>query len=148
MNSLNDWAERNLVSAHALAELMHILGAPEPDRRGAKDGSEAAAVALVRLDAGRRGIRLWRNNVGAGHLKDGSFIRWGLANESAAMNAVFKSSDMIGIAPDGRFVAREVKHAGWHYGGTPREVAQLRFIQLINSLGGDAAFATGEGSFK
>ena len=119
--------------------------------------SEAAVSVEVRLEASRLGIRLWRNNVGAGYMQDGSFIRWGLANESAAMNRLIKSADLIGVRPIlitpamvgrtiGQFVSREAKRAGWKWSGTDREVAQLAWADLVNSLGGDAAFTTGPGS--
>jgi hypothetical protein len=119
--------------------------------------SEAAVQNNVRLEAGRKGVRLFRNNVGATYDKEGNFIRYGLANESSQMNKAIKSSDLIGIRPIlvtpqmvgyrvGVFVAREVKRGDWRYAGDPAEQAQLNFIQLITSLGGDAAFATGEGT--
>ncbi len=45
----------------------------------------------------------------------------------------------------GQFLAREVKKPGWKYRGTAEERAQLHFINLVNTAGGDAAFATGRG---
>lgn len=119
--------------------------------------NEAAVSVQVRLEASRLGLRLWRNNVGAGYMQDGSFLRWGLANDSAAVNAHLKSADLIGIRPVlitpqmvgtiiGRFVSREVKASNWRWRGTDREQAQLAWAELVNSLGGDAAFATGEGT--
>jgi hypothetical protein len=117
--------------------------------------TESDAYAPLRLAASREGARLWRNNNGAGKLENGSYIRWGLANESAQMNSMLKSSDLIGIRPVlvtpehvgrtlGVFVSREVKRPGWRYGGGPREEAQKRWLDLVASLGGDAAFTTGE----
>lgn len=116
---------------------------------------ETDATQRLRLAASRDGTRLWRNNNGASTLENGSYVRWGLANESAAMNARIKSSDLIGIRPllvttamvgttIGRFVSREMKAPGWRYAGTDRERAQKAWLDLINSLGGDAAFSTGE----
>lgn len=110
---------------------------------------------LIRLEASRKGLRLWRNNVGAAYLQDGTFVRYGLANETKAMNDAIKSSDLIGIRPTlitaahvgsvfGQFVAREVKASGWRYTGTTREQAQNAFLEIVLSLGGDAAFATGD----
>jgi hypothetical protein len=49
---------------------------------------------------------------------------------------------LIGIGPDGRFWALEVKHQGWKYTGTKREKAQLAYINLVRSKGGVAAFVT------
>jgi len=118
---------------------------------------EIDAQAEVRLLASKDGARLWRNNVGAGVLQGGTFVRWGLANESVAMNKALKSADLIGIRPVlitqehvgrvlGVFVSREVKRPGWRYSGTEREAAQAAWRDLINHLGGDAAFTTGEWS--
>ena len=153
---LTAWATRHHITPAALAELrLLLIGAPDPIVTPTSNNqSEAAVQTEVRLEASRRGYRLWRNNVGAGMLENGSFVRFGLANDSAALNAVCKSSDLIGIRPVrigmehigqviGRFVAREIKHAGWRYSGTEREVAQLRFIEIITGMGGDAAFCTG-----
>lgn len=119
--------------------------------------SEAAVKNRIRLEASEKGARLWINNIGAFHTINGDFVRYGLANESKQQNAHIKSSDLIGIKPVlitqelvgskiGQFLCREVKRAGWHYGHTAREKAQLNWINLINSLGGDAAFATSDGS--
>lgn len=117
--------------------------------------AESDAQDAVRLAARRAGVVLWRNNVGAGKLDNGSFIRWGLANESKQMNERIKSGDLIGIEPllitpahagltIGRFVSAEVKAPGWRYRGTPREVAQRAWADLVLSLGGKAIFTTGE----
>jgi len=112
--------------------------------------SEADLYARVKLEYEKRGVKLWRNNSGAVKI-DNRFVRFGLANESAALNDVFKSSDLIGIRPliitqemvgktVGQFVAREVKTENWKYKNTKREKAQKAFIDLINKLGGDADF--------
>lgn len=119
--------------------------------------NEAPLINLLKLEASRKGIRLWRNNVGATYAQNGSFIRYGLANESVALNQQIKSADLIGIRPVfvtaemigttiGQFVSREIKKPNWKYTGTEREQAQLRWAELILSLGGDACFAIGEGT--
>lgn len=144
MNELFKWAHDWGISQTAIHDLVGRMSPPVP---GYPDSnrSEAAVQVDVRLEASRKGIRLWRNNVGA--IKtDTGMIRFGLANDSKGMNDNIKSSDLIGIRPGGQFVAREIKHAGWKYSGTDREQAQLKFIILVNSLGGDAGFATGEGT--
>ena len=118
--------------------------------------TEASVQARVRLAAARAGDALWRNNVGAGYLSGGAFVRFGLANDSAAVNANLKSADLIGIRPVlvtpehvgtiiGRFVSRECKTAGWRFHpNDEREAAQQRWADLVNRLGGDAAFSTGD----
>jgi len=84
-------------------------------------------------------------------------VRFGLGNESSALNARFKSSDLIGwrpvlITPDmvgkiiAQFMARECKYEGWTYHGSEREKAQKAFIDLVVAEGGDACFATGTGT--
>ena len=100
---------------------------------------------------------MWRNNVGALKDKTGRVVRFGLANDTKALNHVIKSGDLIGIRKVlitpahvgsciGQFVSRECKHSGWSYTGDEHEQAQLRWIELINALGGDARFATARGT--
>lgn len=158
---LTQWAQRHGISDHALLELRVALGtdahpdlAPVP-QTGA---SEAAVSNNIRLEASRKGVHLWRNNVGATWAEDGSFIRYGLANDSEQLNRRLKSSDLIGIRPVviepahvghtiGQFVAREVKRDGWkHRPNDKREAAQARFLALVESCGGDAQFASAVGS--
>lgn len=156
---LAEWARTWAVSDSALADLKaRCLELDNVLPPGAPGLSEAAIQNRVRIEASAKGMRLWRNNVGVYHDPDkGVFVRYGLANDSKALNAVLKSGDLIGIRPYvvqrkdvgqliGQFVSREVKHGGWRYSGTPREIAQLNWVNLINSMGGDAAFCTGEGS--
>ena len=140
MQHLTTWAQRWNIPAEALRELV----TPPNDPDAIPGTSEAAIQTQLRVAASRAGWRLWRNNVGAGTLENGSHVRWGLANDSPAMNRAIKSSDLIGIKPGGQFVCREMKRPGWKYTGTDREVAQLAFITLVNAMGGDAAFSTGE----
>lgn len=158
MQSLEEWAHRWNVPEVALRELAGVP-AFEPVEPSRPVTSEGGVQALVRLEAARAGVWAWRNNVGGGTLDNGSFVRWGLANDSAALNARLKSSDLVGfrrrlILPAdigsylAQFWARECKPPGWKFTGTPREKAQLRFITLIQSNGGDAAFANAEGSVK
>lgn len=126
---------------------------PHPDQYK----SESAVQSLVRLEAARKGVRLFRNNVGALIDSRGVPIRYGLANDSKAANAAMKSADLIGWRTIiieahmvgqcvAQFVSRECKHVGWHYKGDERERAQLAWAQLVATSGGDAAFCTGEGT--
>jgi len=155
---LSEWAKKWNVSVEALTELRRSLGVVYNEPEKEKDNyTEAQLLSLLRLEASEKGMRLWRNNVGAAVTKDGSFIRFGIANESMRLNKVLKSSDLIGLKPVlitekhigcviGQFVAREVKKHDWVFKGDEREQAQLRFINLIVSLGGDACFATKMGT--
>lgn len=113
--------------------------------------SESEVQEAIRLRAAYQGYRLWRNNVGAGKLDNGKFMRWGLANESTQVNKVMKSADLIGIRPViitqemvgqviGQFVSLEIKEEGWHYRGTDTEVAQLVWRDIILASGGHALF--------
>lgn len=145
--NLYEWAIKWGIPHAAIADFQQQAGMmPGIDPAHMGLGSEAYAQSAVRLEATRKGYRLWRNNVGAGYMQDGSFLRFGLANDSKAVNDVVKSSDLIGIAPGGQFVAREIKAPGWRYTGTEHERAQLAFINLVLSYGGNAGFATGEGT--
>lgn len=153
------WAARHGVSLQALHELQGLFGLHgghdlPPEVKG---NSEAAVQAAVRLEAARKGVRLFRNNVGALIDSRGVPVRYGLANESKQVNDVCKSADLIGwrpvlIGPQhigqvmGQFVSRECKKPGWHYTGDAHEQAQLAWAQLVTSAGGDAAFCTGEGT--
>ena len=153
------WAVRHGVGMPALQELAALFGMHGGHELPAtvKGTSEAAVQAAVRLEAARKGVRLFRNNVGALVDSRGVPVRYGLANDSKQLNEVMKSADLIGwrpllIGPQhvgtvvGQFVSREVKAEGWHYTGADREPAQLAWAQLVTSGGGDAAFCTGVGT--
>lgn len=112
--------------------------------------SEAAIQNDVRKRAGELGIHLFRNNVGACEdAKSGRIIRYGLANDSAAMNKALKSGDLIGWLHDGRFLSVECKHEGWKLPRTPsaREEAQMRWVQMIRNAGGVAGFVASVADF-
>ena len=157
--NLDQWALKWGISAAALNDFRaQVLGEFTEDQPAFESKrSEAFVQSAVRLEASRKGLRLWRNNVGAGYSEEGSFLRWGLANDSKQINERLKSADLIGIRPVhikphhvgaviGQFVSRECKAPGWTYSGTTRETAQLNWANLILSLGGDSGFATSEGT--
>ena len=151
--NLHDWARKWGLSVECLRDLQITLGTYTPPLAPDAPGvgkSEAWAQSALRIEASRKGVKLFRNNVGALSDKTGRFVRYGLANDSKTQNEILKSGDLIGLRPTliaghvyGIFVSREMKSPGWQYTGTEREVAQLNWINLINSCGGDAAFATG-----
>lgn len=119
--------------------------------------SEARVQSEIRLEAARKGVRLYRNNSGALKDEHGRLVRFGLGNESTTLNRKFKSADLIGwrtitITPDmvgckiAQFLARECKYEGWVYTGSEREQAQKAFLDLVVAEGGDACFATEVGT--
>ena len=165
MISFEQWALDYPVAAAALAEVL-TASAYTPD--GADGHAEEWAQQQARFAVARAGGLVWRNNVGATpssvdctcHRCGFAFevkqrpVRYGLANDSAQLNKVFKSSDLIGvmpvkISPDmvgqtfGQFIALEVKRPHWHYTGKGREVAQAAFLALVAEKGGRASFTTG-----
>lgn len=157
MSELDDWCQQWGVSPEAINDLRRRLVASTVPAQMNRSTAEQVAQADVRLEAAEMGMVLWRNNNGVAQDSAGNWIRFGLANDSKAMNAKTKSSDLIGIRPVtitpdmvgttvGQFVAREVKRFGWSYRGTAREEAQAHFLELVLSMGGDAGFATGRGS--
>ena len=160
MNSIiHQWAIRNRVNIQALTELQAIFGQHGNHfmPKNATGTSEGAVQSVVRLEAARKGVHLFRNNVGVLTNEKGVPVRYGLANDSPNVNKAIKSGDLIGwrsvqITPShvgqiiAQFVSRECKERGWHYTGNEREQAQLAWAQFVVSAGGDAAFCTGEGT--
>ena len=156
---LEAWARRWGIPDLAIEDLRKLFGMAtldviQPDKI---QKSEAAVLSLVRIEASKKGLKVFRNNVGATYTPKGDFIRYGLANESGKMNSFIKSADLIGIRPVkirdhmvgmtiGQFVSREIKGSDWKFTGNERETAQLRWIELITGMGGDACFATDEGT--
>lgn len=155
MIEVQQWAQRHSVSVQALTELLQILAMPPEPPRNPGSRSEAAAQSEIVLAAPLWGGVLYRNNVGAWKGPDGVPIRYGLANTSAKLNRVVKSSDLIGFLPlqmDGQlravFTAIECKRADWKWSGTAREVAQQRFHNIVRTGGGIAGFARNRVEFE
>lgn len=158
---LDEWASRWGVPAAAVFDLRMRLGTADLPALtdGGRTGSESRQQQLVRLDAAQHGVWLTRNNVGALLDDRGVPVRYGLANETSAMNKVIKSGDLIGIRPVligpqhigmtiGQFVSREVKHETWQWKGDKHELAQQAWANFVIAKGGDACFCTGPGSFN
>jgi hypothetical protein len=150
---LHQWAIKHGIPLAAVHELQQLMGVRDTDAAPPPMGavSEAAIQAKCRLDASREGGRLWRNNVGALLDQRNRLIRYGLCNDSAQLNSVLKSADLIGIRPVlitpehvgttiGQFDSVECKASNWRYSDTREEQAQLAWAQLITSLGGRARF--------
>ena len=151
--TLTTWATRWQIPPAALADLQQLTGLAEPPviPRDVPPLSEAAVSQRVRLEASKRGLRLWRNNNGAAMDADGRQIRYGLANDSASLNKRVKSHDLIGITPHvvtqadvgktvGVFTSYEVKRGDWRFTGTEREIAQRTRLEIVLSLGGISKF--------
>lgn len=117
--------------------------------------NESSIQSHVRLNAAKKGWKLFRNNVGV--LKDnrGVPVRFGLANDTKALNSIIKSGDLIGwrsvtITPDmigtkiAQFVSIECKRSGWSESSSDRDIAQKKWADLINEAGGYAVITSGE----
>jgi len=160
MNELQNWALRWNLPPQAVQEFNNIFGIGSYESNYETGEGESMVQSRIRLESSQCGARVWRNNSGAYTDDYGNFIRYGLANDSKKLNQQIKSSDLIGLKPVtitlahvgsiiGQFVAREVKKSDWKFSiNNPKDKAQLNFINVVNSLGGDACFAQGPGTFK
>lgn len=119
--------------------------------------NEKDIQSLIVQEAAAKGCILWRNNVGCMSDKSNRLVRYGLANTSKKQNEDIKSADLIGIKRVliteamvgktlGLFISREVKRSGWKFKGNSHELAQKRWADLINSMGGDAQIVNDVGS--
>lgn len=158
---LNEWARNWGIPQEAVVDLRSRMNtdgqiALTPPHNDTAISTEAGASNLLRLSYAQNGHTLWRNNVGAVDPISyaGQVIRYGLANDSKRVNERVKSSDLIGITRImiaehhvgqviGQFTAREVKKPGWKFRGTSRELAQERYLNIVNAAGGDAKFSVG-----
>ena len=160
MNDYSEWAAKHPLAA---ADLQAMLAAvPWRTTPAGGDGkSEAWSQQRARLNVAHAGAMAWRNNVGATKTRCPDCgaphqpIRYGLANDSAQLNAKIKSSDLILAIPRligpqdvGRTIAQfgsiETKRPGWVYTGKGQEPGQAAWLALIKKLGGFAAFSTGD----
>lgn len=164
----SEWASMYPEAAASLQQVFNAVPWPVVPQGG--DGkSEAWAQQRARIQAAQFGAMAWRNNVGATPSKTAHTcpkcafyfeekqqpIRYGLANDSAQLNAQVKSSDLILAIPRiirpqdvGRKIAQfgtvETKRPGWVFTGKKQEAGQAAWLSLIADLGGFAAFSTGD----
>lgn len=147
MNALHRWAADWNIPRAALMDLQLRLMPPTVKTDEAVRPEHTVTTHVLR-SATLAGVWLTRNNVGAGKVS-GRFMRWGLCNESAAVNDVIKSADLIGwrkvlIGPHhvGRQIAQfasvEVKASDWKPSDNEHDVAQARWRDWVLASGGFA----------
>ena len=90
--------------------------------------SEANIMNACMVALSQAGCMIFRNNVGAWKDPSGRIVRYGVGGKGGA--------DLLGIAPDGRFLAVETKTAK----GAVRP-EQLTFIAAVQKAGGRAGVA-------
>lgn len=165
--TLFEWAYKHNISPEALRELCETCIHKTPVTHDNGDGEQEGHVQVdIRLAAARtaslplgRQTYLFRNNRGAGQLKNGSYIRWGLANDSKPLGDRIKSGDLIGweqitITPAhvgsviARFLSIEVKRRDWKFAATLDECAQAQWAAIVNAQGGRAVITNTDGSIS
>jgi hypothetical protein len=156
--SYSEWAARWPQAASELAGVLVTTTAEASEGK-----SESSVQQQIRFDAAQQGGVFWRNNVGATPTRcinpkcnaKAPPVRYGLCNDSPALNAKVKSADLIGIVPRlitqamvggviGQFASIEVKKQGWKFTGRGREAGQAAWATLILGKGGFATFSTGD----
>lgn len=155
----HEWA---LVYPEAARMLGEVLApAAEPPTGDHRDKSEGWAQQQARFRIAEQGAMSWRNNVGATKAKCPDCgvprqpVRYGLCNDSTALNEKIKSHDLILAIPRlitpvmvgttiAQFGSVEVKEPGWTFTGKGREGPQAAWGALILRAGGYATFSTGE----
>lgn len=165
--TLFEWATKHHVAPEALRELcetcIHTAPADKPGDHLILEGSVQAEIRLAaartaHLPHGEQ-TYLFRNNRGAGQLKNGSYIRWGLANDSKPLGDRVKSGDLIGweqitIGMEhvgsviARFLSIEVKRRDWKFAATAEECAQCQWAAIVNAQGGRAVITNTDGSIS
>ena len=88
---------------------------------------ETNIVGDCMIALSNEGARVFRNNTGVLKDKTGRPVKFGLCKGG---------SDIIGICPDGKFLAVECKTEKGR--ASP---AQVRFIEMVQSMGGRAGIA-------
>jgi hypothetical protein len=150
-----EWARAEGLTFAQIRSYQLHLGTYDERLTDGEGSSEAAVVKRCQVRASKVGGRLWKNHKGAAVLQDGTFMRYGLLNESKRISDEIKSSDLIGVYPlvittdmvgstIGQLWLVEVKEEDWHYTGDAHETAQLKFLELGLAMGARATFATSE----
>lgn len=157
MSTLSDLFNRHNVSEAFKAEYYQLFGYKPETPIELHGKNEAYVQSAVRLAAPMQGYLLGRNNRGALPNEVGVPIRFGWLNDTAQLDKVCKTGDLLG-GQSGWFrdyetlepvrvcvlAMFECKKAGWeHNPNDKREVAQLRAINMVTAAGGIAAFTTG-----
>jgi hypothetical protein len=90
-----------------------------------KNTLESDISARIQLRASEMGARLWRNQSGKYQLADGRWLSSGLFPGSP---------DLIGVLPNGRFLAVEVKRPGQK--PRPNQISAIEFLISMNCCAG------------
>lgn len=112
----------------------------------------------IQLESSKQNHKLFINSSGAFQDSTGRLVRFGLGNISKKSNAEYKSSDLIGFMPItitpemvGKkvavFIAAEVKKSNWKFNATDRELAQKKFLDVVNINGGLGIFVNSVDSY-
>ena len=153
----NLWAQRHPQAARELEDMLAVVQTDE----SSNDSNEAQVQQQQRFQAAQAGALLWRNNVGATPAKCQNCnakqrpVRYGLCNDSPAINSRIKSADLVGLRPViitsemvgttiGQFVSVESKKQNWKFTGKGREAGQAAWAALILSKGGFATISNKE----
>jgi hypothetical protein len=150
-----EWAVGAGLTLEQIRSYQHHLGVYDERLTTGEGASEAAVVKRCQVRASKMGGRLWKNHKGAAVLQDGTFMRYGLLNESKRISDEIKSSDLIGGYPRvitadmvGSTICQlwlvECKEEDWHFRDDPHANAQLKFLELGLAMGARATFATSE----
>ncbi len=155
---INDWFKRWNIPPEAQAEFWSLTVPEEAVATPTDKRSEAYVQSEIRRLAPFHDVKLWRNNSGAMQDDRGNMVRFGLGNESKAINQKLKSSDLIGITPwvikaddigktFGIFTAIECKAEGWKKISNKREQAQANYLRLVQKYGGIGYFCSNPEGF-
>lgn len=149
---MDTWANHWRIPADAMADLrrLYVTACEQELNEDDPINSENRVQSEIRLAAPKNDLLLFRNNVGALLNPSGRPVRFGLANDSKALNTRIKSADLIGIRRllitqamvgtyVGQFASVEAKWRGWHEGEDPaRELSQKQWATLVHAWGGYA----------